>query len=186
MFKFALGACLASSAIVSAEEVTVPKVEVGFDYSWVRVNSTSTEDHRTGNGGSAYVEYNLTRNWGLVADFGGYANTRKGIDEKAVTYLFGPRYNLRFAKWTPYAQTLFGAGHAWSSPTNTTQNGFVFAVGGGVDYNLTKRIAIKPAQVEYLLTRFDSAKLGGSTGSFGDHQNDIRYSAGIVFRFGEK
>jgi hypothetical protein len=36
------------------------------------------------------------------------------------------------------------------------------------------------------MSQFSSANLGGSTKSFGDHQNDVRYTAGIVFKFGEK
>jgi hypothetical protein len=58
------------------------------------------------------------------------------------------------------------------------------AAGGGLDINWTKHISIKPIQVEYVMTQFDSARLGGSTTGFGDHQNDVRYSAGVVFRFG--
>ena len=58
--------------------------------------------------------------------------------------------------------------------------------GGGVDYRLTDRIAIKPIQVEYLMTQFDSAALGGSTKGFGNHQNDVRDSAGVVLRFGAR
>ena len=50
----------------------------------------------------------------------------------------------------------------------------------------TKHIAIKPIQVEYVTTQFNSARLGGSTMSFGGHQNDIRYSAGVVFQFESK
>ena len=34
------------------------------------------------------------------------------------------------------------------------------------------------------MTQFDSARLGGSVQAFGDRQNDIRYSAGVVFKFG--
>jgi hypothetical protein len=53
-----------------------------------------------------------------------------------------------------------------------------------LDVNLTRHISIKPIQVEYVMTQFDSASLGGSTKGFGDHQNDIRYSGGVVFKFG--
>jgi outer membrane immunogenic protein len=184
---FALGAILASSAVMSAQEVTTPKLEVGLGYAWLHVNSGNSNDlQRTGNGGSGYVEYNLNHIVGLVADVGGYANTRKGIDEKLVTYLFGPRFNWRHERLSPYVQFLFGGGRAWSGTNSNTQNAFVTAAGGGLDYNLTKRIAIKPIQVEYVMSQFDSAKLGGSTKAFGSHQNDIRYSAGVVFRFGEK
>jgi hypothetical protein len=172
--------------VATAQEVYTPKYEVGVNYSWLHVNSANYDYQRTGNGGSGYFEYNLNKTLGLVADFGGYANTRTGIDEKLLTYMFGPRFNWRHSRLNPYAQFLFGGGYAWSGPTSTTQNAFATAAGGGLDYSLTKRIAIKPIQVEYVMTQFDSARLGGATRSFGSHQNDVRYSAGIVFRFGEK
>jgi outer membrane immunogenic protein len=180
------GVFLGLGAPADAQEVSTPKYEFGLNYSWLHVNSANYDYQRTGNGGSGYVEYNLNHTLGLVADFGGYANTRKGIDDKALTYLFGPRFNWRHERLSPYVQFLFGGGYAWSGPTSTTQNAFATAAGGGLDYNLTKRIAIKPIQVEYVMTQFDSARLGGATKGFGGHQNDVRYSAGIVFRVGEK
>lgn len=188
-FKFVLGALLISAVAASAQEVAVPKVEVGLNYSWLHVNAANFDYQRTGNGGSAYFEYNVSRVLGLVADIGGYGNTRAGINDTAVTYLFGPRFNLRhFARWTPYLQFLFGGAHAWSGPNDPqqTQDAFATAAGGGVDVNLTKHISIKPIQVEYVMTQFDGANLGGSTKGFGNHQNDIRYSGGVVFKFGSK
>jgi outer membrane immunogenic protein len=186
--KYVLGICLVSGAIASAQEVTTPQVEVGLNYSWLHVNSANYDYQRTGNGGSGYFEYNINHVVGLVADFGGYANTRSGINDKALSYLFGPRFNWRHDRWNPYVQFLFGGAYAWSGPgsNQNTQNAFTTAAGGGLDYRLTDRIALKPIQVEYVSTQFNSASLGGSTRGFGDHQNDIRYSAGIVFRFGEK
>jgi hypothetical protein len=185
--KFVLGVFLASSAFMYAQETEVPKYEVGLNYSWLHVNSSNYDYQRTANGGSGYFVYNLGKTIGLVGDFGGYANTRTGIDDKVLTYLFGPRFSYRhWEKWTPYVQFLFGGAYAWSGPTSTTQNGFATAAGGGLDYNFSKRIAIKPIQVEYLMTQLDSAALGGATKGFGNHQNDVRYSAGVVFRFGER
>jgi opacity protein-like surface antigen len=175
------------SAVVASAQETTPKVEVGLSYSWLHVNSSNFDFQRTGNGGSGYVEYNINPIIGLVGDFGGYANTRTGINDKALTYLFGPRFNMRhFQRWTPYVQFLFGGAYAWSGPNGfqQNQNAFATAAGGGLDFNLNKRISIKPIQVEYVMTQFDSAKLGGSTAGFGDHQNDVRYSAGVVFKFG--
>src|SRR5579863_5812793 len=101
--KFVLGVFLASSAFMYAQETEVPKYELGLNYSWLHVNSANYDYQRTGNGGSGYVVYNLGKTIGLVADFGGYANTRTGIDDKALTYLFGPRFSYRhWDKWTPY------------------------------------------------------------------------------------
>jgi opacity protein-like surface antigen len=182
--RFALTATLLCGAALSAQEVQVPRFELGLSYSGVRVNSANDNYHRTGNGGSGSIEYNLNPILGLVGDFGGYADTKKGIDDKVATWLFGPRLNWRHSRLNPYVQSLFGGAYAWNGPSNTTQNAFAMTAGGGLDYNLTSRISIKAIQVEYLMTRFDSAKLGPPNGLSGDHQNDVRYSTGVVFKFG--
>jgi hypothetical protein len=178
--KFVLGVFLVSGVVMNAQETSTPKYEAGLNYSWLHVNSANYDLQRTGNGGSGFFEYNVNNTVGLVADFGGYANTRRGIDDKLLTYMFGPRFNWRHSRLTPYAQFLFGGAYVWNSPTgvSTTQNAFATAAGGGLDYNLNNRIAIKPIQVEYVMTQIDSAN------GFGSHQNDVRYSAGVVFRFG--
>ena len=145
------------------------------------MNAASDNYERTGNGGSGYVEYNLNSMVGLVGDFGGYANTRQGLDDRLLTYMFGPRFNWRHARLTPYVQFLFGGAYLWSGANyGTTKNSFATAAGGGLDYRLTDHIALKPIQVEYVMTQINS------TAGFGSHQNDIRYSAGVVLRLGSK
>jgi Outer membrane protein beta-barrel domain len=174
-------ALLLSGSVLNAQTETMPKFEVGLNYSGLHVNSANYDYQRTGNGGSGYLEYNLSNMVGVVADFGGYANTRTGIDQKMLSYLFGPRFNWRHAKLNPYAQFLFGGGYVWYGPQQSqTQNAFAMASGGGLDYNFNHLISFKPIQVEYVMTQFDTKN------GFGGHQNDIRYSAGVVFKFGEK
>jgi len=188
ILKLALAAFVASGAVIYAQEVNTPRVEVGMEYSWLHVNSANYDFQRTGNGGSGYLEYNVNKLIGLVGDFGGYANTRTGINDKVLTYLFGPRFTWRHSRINPYVQFLFGGAYAWAGPVDSSQkqNAFATAAGGGLDINLTTHVSLKPIQVEYLTTQFDSAQLGGSTQAFGDHQNDVRYSAGVVFKFGDK
>ncbi|HUA83325.1 MAG TPA: outer membrane beta-barrel protein [Bryobacteraceae bacterium] len=178
----AFAAFLAMSATVWAQdEVATPKYEVGVNYSYLHVNAASGDLSRNGNGGSGYFEYNLNRTVGLVGDVGGYANTASGKNDRLMTYMFGPRFNWRHSKLNPYVQFLFGGAYLWNNPNySTTQNAFATAAGGGVDYALTKHFAIKPIQVEYVMTQINSAN------GFGSHQNDLRYSAGVVWRIGEK
>ena len=177
----ALGIVLASAAALSAQEVVTPQYEFGLNYSWLHVNGVNGDLHRTGNGGSGYFEYNIDKIVGLVGDFGGYANTR--INQRLFTYMFGPRFNWRHARWNPYVQFLFGGADAWlnvNSPHGPTQNAFAMAAGGGLDYALTRRIALKPFQAEYVMTELQA------NNGFGSRQNDVRFSAGVAFRFGEK
>jgi hypothetical protein len=55
---------------------------------------------------------------------------------------------------------------------------FAMTAGGGVDFKISQHFAVGPVQVEYFLTKFTD---GGS-----NKQNNFRYSAGIVFRFGTR
>jgi opacity protein-like surface antigen len=181
---FVLGSLLACAGVLGAQEETLPRFEVGLTYSGVHLNAAHNNAQITGNGGSGQFEYNFNKWLGGITDLGGYANTRRGIDEKAFSYLFGPRLNWRHNRWTPYAQALFGGSNGWSG--SNTQNTFALAIGGGVDYRLTRHIAIKPVQVEYYRSQFDSERLGGATSNFGGHQNGVRYSAGIVLMLGSK
>src|SRR5690349_5346767 len=118
--QFVLAAVLASGAVLSAQEA--PRYEVGLNYSWLHVNSANQDRQRTGNGGSGSFAYNINNVVGLVADFGGYANTR--IDDRLLTYMFGPRFSWRHSRVTPYVQFLFGGAYVWNDldTTSVTQN----------------------------------------------------------------
>jgi hypothetical protein len=60
------------------------------------------------------------------------------------------------------------------------QNGFAAAFGGGLDIRVTDHVAVKPFQIEYLMTQVPNIWSPNNT------QNNIRYSAGVVFRIGAK
>jgi len=190
-YAILLGTLLVFGVVASAQE-TAPAAEVGFSYSYTRVNPGGALSSANANGGYGYVEYNFNRVVGLVADLGAnYVGNVGGVQLQNTTfqYLFGPRFNWRMSRFTPYVQTLVG-GQRFSSgldPSSSTlrlasaQNNFAAAIGGGIDYNLTKHIALKPIQVEYLVAEVSPA---GRNLNF--VQNNLRYSAGVVFRFGSK
>lgn len=48
-----------------------------------------------------------------------------------------------------------------------------------MDFALTNHIAVKPIQVEWLTAQVSNSNLSYA-------QNNVRYSAGVVFRFGSK
>ncbi len=190
-YAILLGTVLVFGVVASAQE-TAPAAEVGFSYSYTRVNPGGALSSANANGGYGYVEYNFNRVVGLVADLGAnYVGNAGGVQLQNTTfqYLFGPRFNWRMSRFTPYLQTLVG-GQRFSSgldPSSSTprlasaQNNFAAAIGGGIDYNLTKHIALKPIQVEYLVA--EVSPFGRNVNFV---QNNLRYSAGVVFRFGSK
>jgi opacity protein-like surface antigen len=187
-----LGAMVTSGIAAYAQEATTPLIETGLDYTFTRVNPGGNLTSYNSNGGSGFVEYNLNHVVGLVADLGAnYIGNVNGfaVDNTAFTYLFGPRFNWRRSRLTFYMQTLVG-GERFSnaydpgSPSpvlGTSENTFAAAIGGGVDYRLTDHLAIKPIQVEYFMTQLPS-----SFANVNEVQNNLRYSAGIVFRVGSK
>jgi len=122
---------------------------------------------------------------------GGASGTVQG---NLFTYLFGPQIKVRTHGIHPFAQLLFGGAHsnvygnAFKQICQPIAGGctfkgapagdaFAMAVGGGVDIPIHKNVSFRPAEIDYLLTRF--------TNQFtNSNQNNFRYSAGLVFSFG--
>jgi hypothetical protein len=182
----------------------VPRFELFAGYSYLRAVPTLAAGNRLVwmNGGSTSLAFNVNRYLGLVGDFGAYTNSEvrftgaytstvdvNNSDVAAYSYLFGPRLSFRkHDRFTPFAQALFGRVQAGQvSLTNCTvncvlllsQGSFGMTAGAGLDLRVHRHIAIRVVQAEYLMTRFPSS-ITGTTAT----QNDMRLSAGIVFRFG--
>lgn len=110
------------------------------------------------------------------------------------SYLFGPRfYPLGHHKLSPYFHGLFGvATYHIDAPAfngspafSQTDNDFSFAFGGGLDWSVGRHFAIRLCQFDYQQTRFlhsDAAAAGVPA----NNQNNFKYSAGVVIKFGEK
>jgi hypothetical protein len=192
-YAFIAGVICLSGTFLSAQENGTPAVEVGVNYSFVHVTSQGLA-HYGENGGSAYAEYNLNKTVGIVADVGGYDSGN--FSRHSVSYMAGPRINWRMGRAVPYVQFLFGGIHEWGltsavSPTSpfinsvppvtSSPNGFATAAGVGLDINITRHFAVKPFQVEYFMTQ-----LPNFVETSNIVQNNLRYSGGLVFHFGEK
>ena len=130
-------------------------------YSYLHVPGANT------NGWEAQATGNLSEYIGVTADFDGHY----GNGGHDYNFLFGPTLSYRTDKLTPFAHVLFGGSHAGAAGFSDTS--FAWALGGGVDWNLEKRLAIRLGQFDYLPTYFGSTT-----------QNNFRYSAGVVFRVG--
>lgn len=159
------------------------RFEVSANYSFVHASAANNGGSFNLNGGSASVAYGFSDQFGVVADFGGYAFGKlpSGLGSTMYSYLFGPRASLH--KWErimPFAQVLLGVGrlNASSAGINAGENGFAMALGGGLDVRIRPHLAIRSIQAEYLMTRFPLVNGESAT------QNDVRLSSGIVYRFG--
>jgi hypothetical protein len=136
------------------------------------------------NGGGGSIAYYFTKLIGIEGEFEGYGsythnftvpppycNGRCAVSAQGnlFTYNVGPIVKFRLSHFEPFVETLFGGAHsnfygnlytactgsgcliASKSPSN---NAFDFLIGGGIDIPVNEHIAIRPAQFEYLLTRF--------------------------------
>ncbi len=112
-------------------------------------------------------------------------------DANLFTYNVGPVLKYRSEHFEPFAEVLFGGAHSntyqnlakacqasCTTTANPSNNAFDFVIGGGVDIPVTKSIAIRPAQFDFVLTRFGNSFTKGN-----QNQSNFRYGAGIVFRF---
>jgi hypothetical protein len=141
-------------------------------------------------------------------------------NQTVFTYLFGPRvYFNKAGVVSPFIEYLVGGFHnsrtinidnaLLPSPLpplrgvgvrqfanftrfNSTQNAAAMAVGGGVDLRLSRLIAVRPIQLDYLPTNFSPFNITG-LGTFPGipsnfnrtrWQQNLRYGAGVSFRFG--
>ncbi|HXY26234.1 MAG TPA: OmpA family protein [Candidatus Acidoferrum sp.] len=168
----------------------VPRYEIAGMYYYVNANPGSPFASFGNQGGGASFTYNASKWLGLTGELSGYdfnrnefpftgANT--SVNGGMITYLFGPRLNWRkFDYFVPFAQFLLGGSHSGIEMTGSgNQSAFALSGGGGVDMVITKSIAWRVAQIEYLMTNFSGPALGGNS-----RQDDLRVGTGIVLRFG--
>jgi opacity protein-like surface antigen len=171
----------------------VPSGNVFLGYSYENTNSGTFGPNLIG---STVTRPNL-KGWegsfegkmlpwiGFVADVSGHYGTQSftqltpaGPVKVNVTgheqeYLAGLRLSVPIGNFTPFAEGMAGVAHIHTGgstpgPSNTS---FATAVGGGIDYRLFRPIALR-VEGDYLHTKF-----------FNAGQNNLRLSAGIVFRF---
>ncbi len=116
------------------------------------------------------------------------------IQANLFTYNVGPIIKFRTSHFEPFVETLFGGAHSnangslfkacnglggcISSGKSPSNNAFDFIIGGGIDVPVTKEIAIRVAQFDYILTRFGTGFTGGN-----NNQSNFRFNAGVNFRF---
>ncbi len=176
-------ACMLACTVTQAQQMAArsggssdtPSWEVYGGYSYLRADVGGSNFGLSGGGGS------LTQNWnnwfGGRLEVYGYHGTEAGTTVSAQTYTYGPLFTLRrSSRIVPFATIEFGAVHGTQGYLGISQSAWRFAMngGGGVDFNLNRRTAIR-VQADYLLTNFLALR-----------QDNIQVSAGLVFRFGSK
>lgn len=160
------------------------------------------------NGGGGAVAYYFNSLIGIKAEFQGYGSQTRNFDfsgnpaicpippcagnvqANLFTYNVGPVFKFRTPHVQPFLETMFGGAHSKVAGNlaenclgcvisrHPSNNAFDFIIGGGLDVPVNKTIAIRVAEVDYILTRFGNAFTNGN-----NNQSNFRYQAGVVFSF---
>jgi opacity protein-like surface antigen len=169
-------------------------------YSYLRSNTNGF------NGWEAQGTFNFNRYLGVTADVSGASlapfsfsalGFSAGTYQHLNKYLFGPTVTAILGRSAVFAHALFGEAHSslgagvgvpiigGISSDITSANAFAMAFGGGIDIGLTRHLAIRAVQVDYLRSQFNAtdALTTGLSSSLSNRQNSFRYSTGVVFRF---
>ena len=183
LLLLALG-CSLSCAIPQAR--AQDRFELFGGYSYVRASvpvvtavgcpapicSTFTStSHPNLNGWELAATYKPISWFGLTGDFSGHYGTLFGSSTNLHNYLFGPTVAFP-GPVSPFVHLLVGGAHLSFSGGAVVGNAFASALGAGIDIKVAPFVSLRPIQIDYLLTRFNSST-----------QNQPRVSAGLVLRF---
>lgn len=168
--------CLVCLTFLPVMAQDIPKAEVFGGYTWTGGNF---------HGWNSSVTGNVTKRFGIVADFSGqYGNELEGsilVKEDAHSFLFGPRFSFRGKRLTPFVYALLGGTRFHQSATVSGQkfsdsdSGFSSALGAGLDVKVNDRVAIRAFQIDYFRPNF-----------FGEAHNRGRLAFGVVLHLGKK
>ena len=149
-----------------------PRVQVFGGYSYTRFDSPSFGfSNPSGlNGYTFSPAFNLIRGFGVVAELSGQYGSNVNFRDITV----GPQFLYPKGKAMFFAHVMFGKARSLVQVgTGEEDTERAVAAGGGMDYDLTPRFAVRVIQVDYIHTTL-----------FSDKQNNYRFSTGLVYRWG--
>jgi hypothetical protein len=158
----------------------LPAAEVFGGYSYLNVDTNGLSSRQSANGWEASVAGSVNRWFAVESDFAGYYKNILGVSVRDYSYTAGPRFNYRdMRSATIFAHALVGGDHLSGSYSGLSgsQDGFAAAFGGGVEWKVAARWAVRGSS-DYVLTRHNI--FGGSAFT----QNNYRASVGVVYMFG--
>jgi opacity protein-like surface antigen len=160
-----------------------PRAEVYGGYSYLNIDTNGlTSSRQSANGWEAAVAVNFNKWAAVEGDVAGYYKNDilgTGVNASDYTFTGGPRLNYRPA----FIHALFGGDHLSGSESgiSASQNSFAMALGGGAEFKVAPRWAVR-GSVDYLYTHHNLASFGGPD----VHQDNFRVGGGIVYLIGSR
>jgi hypothetical protein len=143
------------------------KNEIFLGYSLNRFDAKPSDVYF--GGWEASYTYKFTSYVGITGDVDGDYGSVYSSRTNYHSYLGGLTFYLPLRKFTPYAHGLVGGSHLSMQSVVSGCTSYTF--GGGVDYTITRHVAARLFQYDYLRTHFTQTS------------SDGRISFGIVFHF---
>jgi hypothetical protein len=158
--------------------IRMPESEIFAGYSVLRFDSVPLGFSQRLNLNGANLELsfpNLYQGLGVVADFSGHHSS----EMESFNFLAGPQYRYDVKGMHVFGHALFGESRTRLLQVGTSQIepstlGRTLALGGGLDIPWGERFSLRPVQADYMINS-----------AFGSTRNNIRYSTGLVIRFGK-
>jgi opacity protein-like surface antigen len=209
-FCFLAVILFSSHVLASAQDEKKPEFFAGYSFESVNsgvnssdvlgtgVTQTSLDNRFNLNGfnisGAAY----FTKHLGIVGDFSAHFHKRTDffdtVESRSKFTLYnitvGPQYKFSgSSRFTPFTHALFGIAHrnlteTFPDGTNDFTDGttsFAMNLGGGVDYKLSSRVAVRLFQFDYNPIFLRSRTIN-SIAFPSRTLNGVRISAGIVIK----
>jgi hypothetical protein len=169
-----------------AQEVNYPKAEVFGGFSIERAGASFMGWQASANG-------NITHHLAIVGDFGGQYKTVLGIPMNSYQFLFGPRLLVRKNRVTPFVHALFGGMRTGIGSTTilgvttpaVATTGLGMGIGGGLDINLSNRLALRAIQFDWTPMHVGGTTVLGVTVPGAWATNQVRIGIGLVVKAGE-
>jgi hypothetical protein len=153
--KFLLSVMVLLLPTALAGQVAKPaKADTSAEFS--RYEIFAGADYSSANqvkGSSPLIGFNVggdakLKKWfGATADFGEYwAYANRYSKPTVTTFLAGPEFYIPSDRLTGFVHVLFGGTHTGGIPAGEKPDvAFTYGVGGGFEYQLTKRLAVRVA-----------------------------------------
>lgn len=150
----------------------IPRVQVFGGYSYTRYDTKSFgfSDQTGLNGYNFSPAFNIVRGFGVVAELSGQYQSQTNLRDIAA----GPQFLYPRGQKLFFAHLLFGQARTFVRVGNGEgDTARAVAFGGGMDWDVSPRFAVRVFQVDYLHTDL-----------FQTTQNNLRFSAGLVYHWG--
>ncbi len=187
LFFMALASSLAVAQVSAAGDRSQAP-ELALEYNYARSNAPPGQcDCFSLNGGSLSIAKPFgSGRFAGVFDAGFGHGSVSGFDLTLSSFTGGLRYRpLLRPRWNPFGQVLVGVAHASGSLVEgrtpaAYDSALTFAsvIGGGLDYRLHGHWTIRAVEGDYLLTTYSNGD--------NNHQNNLRLSTGVAYRFGKR